>query len=203
MQTLDIISVNLWQILISLANLLLLYLVIKKFLYKPVKNVIAQRQAQIDADYAMAAEDKAAAAADRAELQSQLAGARAKADDIVAQATLAADARGEKIVQEAKVRAEGIVRRAEEDAAQEMKKAEAEARRKTTIAVVVCVIISVIAATVTVGVYLYFKNEKFNAKVNEIIAKIKSKLPFVKKSEEMIIEEVDGDVVVEEIEAEE
>ena len=124
MQTLDIISVNLWQILISLANLLVLYLVIKKFLYKPVKNVIAQRQAQIDADYAMAAEDKAAAAADRAELQSQLAGARAKADDIVAQATLAADARGEKIVEEAKARAQGIVRRAEEDAAQEMKKAE-------------------------------------------------------------------------------
>ena len=85
----------------------------------------------------------------------------------------------------------------------EMKKAEAEARRKTTIAVVVCVIIAVIAATVTVGVYLYFKNEKFNAKVNEIIAKIKSKIPFLNSAEEAVEDEVDGDVIIEELEAEE
>ena len=86
----------------------------------------------------------------------------------------------------------------------ELKKAEAAARRKTTIAVVMCVVIAVIAATISVGIYLYFKNEQFRAKVNEIIAKIKSKIPFFKKSEEEIIfEEIDGDVVVEEIEAEE
>ena len=42
-QNLDIISVNIWQILISLINLLLLFLIIKKFLYKPVKKFIAQR----------------------------------------------------------------------------------------------------------------------------------------------------------------
>ena len=86
----------------------------------------------------------------------------------------------------------------------ELKKAEAAARKKTTIAVVLCVVIAAIAGVITVGIYLYFKNEQFNAKVNEIIAKIKSKIPFFKKSEEeMIIEEiVEGDVVVEEIEAE-
>ena len=33
MQTLEIISVNLWQILISLANLLIIFLILKKFLY--------------------------------------------------------------------------------------------------------------------------------------------------------------------------
>ena len=33
MQTLDIISVNLWQMLASLANLVLLFLIVKKFLY--------------------------------------------------------------------------------------------------------------------------------------------------------------------------
>lgn len=124
MPTLDIITVNVWQILISLLNLFLLFLIIKRFLYGPIKNVMAQRQAEIDADYAKAAEDKAVAAADRVELQAQLSGARAKADDIVAQATLTAEMRGEKIVEEAKARAQGIVRRAEEDAAQEMKKAE-------------------------------------------------------------------------------
>ena len=44
MQTLDVISVNLWQILISLINLFLLFLILKKFLFKPVKKVLDQRQ---------------------------------------------------------------------------------------------------------------------------------------------------------------
>lgn len=85
----------------------------------------------------------------------------------------------------------------------ELERAEAAARRKTTIAVIVCVVISVIAATAAVCVYLYFKNEQFNAKVNEIIAKIKSKLPFCSKAEELCEEDFDGDVIVEELEAEE
>ena len=45
---LDIISVNVVQILISLANLAILYALLKKFLYKPVKNVIAARKAELD-----------------------------------------------------------------------------------------------------------------------------------------------------------
>ena len=36
MQALEVISINLWQILISLANLTILYKLVKKFLYKPV-----------------------------------------------------------------------------------------------------------------------------------------------------------------------
>jgi F-type H+-transporting ATPase subunit b len=130
MQTLDIISVNLWQILISLFNLFLLFLIIKKFLYEPVKKVMAQRQAQIDADYADAARDKQAAAADRKDLEAQLAGARERVEAMLADATLQADHRGEKILQEAKQRADGIIRRAEADAAQEMKKAEATIKKE-------------------------------------------------------------------------
>ena len=124
MQTLDIISVNLWQILISLINLLLLFLILKRFLYKPVKNMLVQRQAQIDADYAAAERDKTAAAADRAAWEKELAGAREQADAIIAEATVSAGNRGEKILDEARERADGIVRRAEAQAELEMKKAE-------------------------------------------------------------------------------
>ena len=38
MQSLSIISVNIWQILISFANLAILTWIIKKFLFKPVKR---------------------------------------------------------------------------------------------------------------------------------------------------------------------
>ena len=54
MQTLDIISVNVWQILISLVNLLLLFLIIKKFLFKPVMTVLEKRRQEIDGQYAEA-----------------------------------------------------------------------------------------------------------------------------------------------------
>ena len=48
MQSLDIISVNLWQILISLANLLIIFTILKRFLFKPVQKVVADRQAQVE-----------------------------------------------------------------------------------------------------------------------------------------------------------
>ena len=47
-QSLDVISFNLWQVIISLANLLILFLILKKFLYKPVKNIMAKRQSELD-----------------------------------------------------------------------------------------------------------------------------------------------------------
>ena len=50
MQNLDVISVNIWAILASLANLLILTLIIKRFLYKPVKKILDTRRAAIDED---------------------------------------------------------------------------------------------------------------------------------------------------------
>ena len=43
-QTLEVISINLWLVLISLANLAILYAILKKFLYKPVKATMAARK---------------------------------------------------------------------------------------------------------------------------------------------------------------
>ena len=48
MQFLDVISVNIWAILASLANLLILTLIIKKFLFKPVKKIVDARRKTID-----------------------------------------------------------------------------------------------------------------------------------------------------------
>lgn len=122
-QTLDVISVNLWQILISLANLTILFFLVKKFLYKPVKNLLAQRQAQIDGEYEKANEARSEAEKSKAEWQAHLDGARDEADEIIQRATERADAHGERIVDEAREKADEIIRRAEADAELEMKKA--------------------------------------------------------------------------------
>ena len=59
MQSLEVISVNLWQILISLVNLFLLFLILKRFLYKPVKSVLEQRQKELDDQYEAAKKRRA------------------------------------------------------------------------------------------------------------------------------------------------
>ena len=122
MQNLDIISVNLWQILISLANLTILFLLIKKFLYKPVLKMLDARRNEIDKDYSDAAAAKQSAEESQAELTNRLANAKAEADNIVKVAADTAKIRGDKIVEEARTTADGIIRQAEIDAELERKR---------------------------------------------------------------------------------
>ncbi|MBR5235957.1 MAG: F0F1 ATP synthase subunit B [Clostridia bacterium] len=122
-QSLDVISVNLWQILISLANLLILFTLVKKFLFGPVKNVMTKRQAEIDEKYTAADVAVDAAEKDKKEWEEKMQGADAKAQDILSSASENAKQRSEKIVLEAKERAESILRQAEAEAELERKKA--------------------------------------------------------------------------------
>lgn len=122
MPTLDIISVNIWQILISLLNLLLLFLIIKKFLFKPVKRVLAKRQDTLDESYKAAEQANEEAQKNREELEAKLAGASKRADEIIQNATDNAKYRSEKIIEEAQARADGIVRVAQTEAELERKK---------------------------------------------------------------------------------
>ena len=123
MQTLDIISVNLWQILISLINLFLLFLILKKFLFKPVQNVLNQRQKALDDQYAAAEAAEEKANASRKAWEDKLSEADAQADAILQSATENAKQRGDKMVAEAKERADGIIRAAQTEAELERKKA--------------------------------------------------------------------------------
>lgn len=124
MQSLDVISVNLWQMLVSLANLVILFIIVKKILYGPVKKMLANRQNTIDGEYNKAEEATAAALRDKLAYEERLSGAKAEADGIIKSAVSIAHARENEIISDAKERADGIIRRAEDDAALEIKKAE-------------------------------------------------------------------------------
>jgi len=130
MQTLDVISVNIWQMLASLLNLVLLFLIVKHFLYKPVKKILAQRRESIDKEYCEADEAKAKALSDKAEYENKLAGADEKADSIIKNAVEIAEARDAEMLAESKAKAEAIVRKAESDALLEKKKAEEDIKRE-------------------------------------------------------------------------
>lgn len=124
MQSLDVISINLWQILVSLANLVILFLLIKHFLYKPVKRMLENRQNTIDGEYSKAEEAKNKALADKAAYEEKLSDAKAEADGVIQSAVSIAKARESEILADAKREAEAIVKKAEDNAALELKKAE-------------------------------------------------------------------------------
>ncbi|MBR0236132.1 MAG: F0F1 ATP synthase subunit B [Clostridia bacterium] len=125
-QQLEIISVNIWSILISLANLVIIFLLLKKLLFKPVKKTLAARQAQVDKIYDDAAAAKQTAEADRAEYEQKLADVKAEAEEILTDARERADRMSEEIIGDAKDKAQAKLERAEEEIAQEKKKAMTE-----------------------------------------------------------------------------
>ena len=120
-QSLDIISVNLWQILISLANLLIMFLILKRFLFNPVHKIFAQRQEQVDKLYGDAETDRNAAKDMKQEYEARLATAREEADGLVRNAVVTAQRKGDAIVGEATLQATHMKLKAEEEIAMERK----------------------------------------------------------------------------------
>lgn len=130
MQSLDVISVNLWQIIISLANLVILFLILKKFLFKPVKKVLAERQKALDERYDEAEKAVAQAEESRNSWEEKMQSAKAEADSIIKTASDDAKYRSDRIVAEARDKADGIVRQAQTEAALEMRKADESIKRE-------------------------------------------------------------------------
>ncbi len=121
--TLEVISVNFWQIVISLLNLTIMFLLLKKLLFKPVQKMMAQRQSSVDAQYENAANAEREANENKAKWEEKLSCAKDEADTIIKSASENAARRGDEIVAEAKEKADGIIRRAQSEAELERKKA--------------------------------------------------------------------------------
>ena len=111
MQNLDIISVNIWQIVISLANLVILFLILKRFLFEPVKKIVAERQNEIDTQYRKAERAKREADEIKADWEGKIATAEARADEIINEAVERADRRNEVMLYESREKADQIIRK--------------------------------------------------------------------------------------------
>ncbi len=130
MQSLSIISVNIWQVLISFANLAILTWILKKFLFKPVKKVVDARRETIDSAYARANEAEVKANENRVRYEAAMAAAKQTADQMISQAARDAERRGARIEGKARERAQEIRKQAEADALLEKKKAEDDIRKE-------------------------------------------------------------------------
>lgn len=130
MQSLDVISINIWHILISLINLVIIFLIMKKLLFKPIKKVLSDRQKALETQYAEADKARAEAEENKALWENKLKDADEEADAIIKSATDKAKLRAEKIVEDADNQATEMSRRAKEQIVLERKKASQEIKQE-------------------------------------------------------------------------
>lgn len=106
---------------INIINIIILFIVTKKLLYKPVKKYLDERKAKVAAGFEEAEKIRAEALAQKAEYDAVIADANAKVEESLAEAQSKAREEAERIVSAAKAEADGLLKDS---------RAEAEAERK-------------------------------------------------------------------------
>ncbi len=124
----EFLNINVFTALFTLINTIVLFVVLKKFLFQPVMKMIADRQSEIDDLYTDAGEAKAQAQQLRAQYEQQLADAQQTGDRLVKEAMARGQQRQEEILRQANADADAIRQKAEADSILEKKKAVADAK---------------------------------------------------------------------------
>ena len=119
----DFVGVNLWTMLFAWLNLLILYLILKKIAFKPLKNMIDSRQKEVDDMYSGAENAEREANELRREYEEKLLGAKAESEEILRDAQRRAILREEEIIKAAEAEAGRIVERAGEEIELERRRA--------------------------------------------------------------------------------
>ena len=123
-------TVDVWTMIFTWVNMLLLFTVMKKFLFKPVMNILDQRDAEIKKIYDDANDANEKAVTLEKEYSEKMAQARDEAGEIIKQATLTAQKREKEIIESAHEQVAAMTRRAETQIAQERKKAYQEIKEE-------------------------------------------------------------------------
>ncbi len=119
----ELVSIVPWTLIAQLCNLFLQMYLIKRFLFKPIRNILEKRKALADSQINDATKAKEEAEAMKTEYEKNLGEARDKANDILASAQKSATIQSEEIIREANEQAIAIKSKAEKDIALEKRKA--------------------------------------------------------------------------------
>lgn len=117
------VGVNFFTMIFAWINLLILYLVLRKILFHPIKNMIDSRQKEIDDMYESAEKDRDAAKEMRESYEQKLESATEESEEILRSAQRRALLREEEILKQAEEEARRTRERAEEQIALEKRQA--------------------------------------------------------------------------------
>ena len=122
------LNINFFTALFTLVNTVALFLVLKKYLFKPVMQMITDRQKEIDDMYDAAGVAQKNAKAMEQEYQQKLSVAAETGERLVKEAVARGQSREDEIIRQANAQASAILDKATADIAMEKKKAVNDAK---------------------------------------------------------------------------
>ena len=122
-QVQDLVGLVPWTFVAQIANLFIQVYLIKRFLFKPINEVLEKRRAMADGEIRDAQTAKAEAQAIKSEYEANMLEAKNKANEILTAAQKTATIQSEEILKEASQQAAAMKAKAENDIAQEKRKA--------------------------------------------------------------------------------
>ena len=119
----DLVTIVPWNFVATIANLFIQVYLIKRFLFKPINEVLEKRRAKADEEIQQAVKAKEEAQAIKTEYEKNMEEAKNKANDIMVTAQKTAAIESEDMLKETSRQIAAMKEKAEKDIAQEKKKA--------------------------------------------------------------------------------
>lgn len=119
-----------WTFIAQILNLFIQLYLFKRFLFKPVKDILAKRQAEVDAIYDEANQANADAQSAKTDYEAHLLTANSEAEAITQRAVESARAQSEALISSAQATAAAMKQKAESDIALERRKAMGEMKNE-------------------------------------------------------------------------
>lgn len=152
---------TMWQVIGHMLTVLLLFFILAKLLFKPVREILEKRRNEIASEYQRIEEDTEAVATLKTEYEDKLKNINKEADQILAHARKRAIEREDEIIKEAKEEADRLMKRAHLEIEREKEQMKDEMRRE---------IIEVATVMASKFVAASISDEKKNALVNETLS---------------------------------
>lgn len=111
-----------WDLLFQIINTIVLFVILSKILFKPVMNIIDERENDIKQNIALGERTKKEGIAFKEQYEEKISSAKSEGEEIIKQATLRADKKSDEIISNAKDEAYRIKEKANKDIEQERRK---------------------------------------------------------------------------------
>ena len=119
----ELVGIVPWTFIAQICNLFIQVYLIKRFLFKPINQILEKRKAMADAQIQDAVKEKEQAEAMKAEYEQNMQDVKNRANEILVTAQKTAAIQSEEIIKEASAQAAAMKSKAENDIAQEKRKA--------------------------------------------------------------------------------
>lgn len=124
------LSLNVWNLLFTVINVLVLYLLMKKFLFKPVLAVLEKRKEMIESNMEEARKSQQEAEELKADYEERLSAAKEEAQTIVHNARELAEQERAGILEKTRVESEQMIEKAKAAILSEQEQAQQEAKEE-------------------------------------------------------------------------